>query len=213
MAPFPQTGELTSFDGPAENPLFDSGRWAEYGRDPLRRNGTGTVLPTVEFPPNGMYWTVNAFQGDCEIWGCSTGGGLGAALEGWRIAFWLGSPTSFTGYLSGYGGGIGKNFFLRNYSGGPNSFTDIGGHPNPGYPDKIGLRITASEVEQWGEYSGVWSLIQAVGDTSHRGVFFAAIELEEQGGINEVGWGCFGGGVLNRQHIYRILRAPQLASA
>lgn len=203
MPDFPTTAELTSFDGPNENPLSDSGRWANYGGRPPLRRVTGGAFPTVEFPPNGSYWTVDAFRSPCEAWGCREGGGLGAANESWRIGMWLNDPNLLTGYLALYGGGIGETYVIRRYTNG--SFTDlveVGGSP----PSRLGIRITPTTVEQWAQVAGVWALVQFVNDTTYRGVFYVGLELEEQGGINEVWWSCFGGGILNRQHIYRILR-------
>lgn len=208
--PFPTVGIVTEFigTGTEEDPLSEDGAWANYGRADLRKGASGNAMPTEEFIVNGMYWTRNTFISPCEAFGCISGGGLGAALEGWRIAFWYLSPTSTAGYLAGVGGGIGKDFFLRRYNGGGfNDFDSLGGIAGVSIPDDLGIRITASAVELWARYSGTWSLQVTSGDTTYRGVFYAAIELEEQGGINELGWGCFGVGVKNRQHIYRWLRA------
>lgn len=214
MPPFPQVGRLVeAFDDPPnESPLSQGGIWEPYGSPPDRfplRAGGGVAKPTEEFNVNGMYYAPRAFQSPCEIFGCLSGGGLGAALEGWRVAFWLGSPQSATGYLAGFGGGIGKDFFLRRYDGGFSSFTGIGGLSGQAYPDLLGMRITDTEVEIWrGDDPGpVWTLVDSAADTTYRGLFYAAIELEEQGGIDELGFGCFGVGVKNRQHIYRWLAA------
>ena len=213
--PFPNVGIQTDFTGPAENPLSEAGSWATYGAPPERyplRKSTTSALPTFEFNVNGMYWTRAVFQSPCEVWGCISGGGLGAALEGWRLAFWHNSPYSAAGYLAGFGGGIGKDFFLRRYDGGSyGNFSGIGGLGGQPYPDYLGLRIGASEVEIWrGDNPGpVWTMVDSAADTTYRGVFYAAIELEEQGGIDELGWGCFGVGIKNRQHIYRWVRAQK----
>jgi hypothetical protein len=209
--PFPSVGMITSFAGAAENPLSEGGAWATYGsppdRYPLQKMAPGSVTPTTEFFVNGMYYTRQTFLPTCEVFACVEGGGLGAANESWRVVFWLGHPDSATGYLSGFGGGIGEEYFVRKYNGGSfDNWTTLGTLDTTN-PVKLGLRITASAVEQWAEFGGTWSLIQSFGDTTYRGAFYAAIEMEEQGSVGNVGMGCFGAGVKNRQHIYRVLRA------
>jgi hypothetical protein len=205
--PFPSVPLQSEFVGTGieENPLSEGGSWGVYDRPPLRKAAAGGALPSQEFVVNGSYWTRNVFLQTCEAFCCPTGGGLGAALESWRLVFWLTTPTVNNGYMSAYGGGIGQDYFFRRYDGG--SFTGIGDYAGgaPG-PNKIGIRITPDRVEQWAFYSGAWNLISTALDTTHRGVFYVALECEEQGGINDLGFGCFGVGQINRQHIYRVLR-------
>jgi len=205
---FGETPLISDFSGPAENPLSDGGRWATYGRDPLQRGGTGSIHGTVEFAVNGMYYVVSplTFTGDTiEVWACTPAAGLGAAIETHRIAFWLGTPDSFNGYLSAYGGGISENYFVRRYDGGALTFTGLS-ETGGTTPEKLGLRITPTVVEQWAYYGSAWNLIVSHADTTHRGSpWFAALETEEQGGVAEVGFSCFGGGVINRTQIYRYV--------
>lgn len=208
MPEFPATSLLTEFAGSPENPLSEGGKWAEYGRFPLQKMGPGSVTPTMEFFVNGMYWTVSAFRSPCEVFACVGGGGLGAANESWRVCLWKDDPTAGVGYMAAFGGGIGEDYFMRRYDGGFNNFVGIAGVDTTN-PEKIGLRITNTDVEEWAYFSGDWHLLLTVPDTTYRGTFFAAIEMEEQGSVGNVSMGCFGGGVINRQHIYRILRGKQ----
>jgi len=207
MAAFPETALLEDFTySPSdENPLSHDGRWASYfTRPPCRKEGNN-AFPSVEFVVNGSYWTPDIFIGNAEAWICLGGGGLGAANESWRIALWKDDPDAMIGYSSGWGGGIGEFYFFRRYDGG-GSFTEIGGmQADNDFPNRLGIRITDTGVEQWRQRLGVWTLVQTANDTTYRGAFYAAIEVEEQGGINELSIGCFGAGVKNRQHIYRVL--------
>lgn len=207
MADFPNTGLLEDFvySPSSENPLSHGGRWGSYfTRPPLRKVGAH-ANPTVEFAVNGSYWTPDVFIGDAEAWGCVSGGGLGAANESWRVALWKDDPNQMVGYSSGFGGGISENYFFRRYDGGGSYFelSQVGATP----PEKLGIRVTATSVQQWAYYSGDWHLIDEKPDTTYRGAFYASIELEEQGGIDELSFDCFGAGVKNRQHFYRWVKA------
>lgn len=196
---------------PGENPLRDSGKWGEYSTRPplMAHNPTGnSIHGTVEFAVNGSLFKQQVFSGPIiEGYGCTPISGLGAALESNRIVALYGDPNSYAGYSSGYGGGIGESYFFRRYdASGPGSFTSLGevsGTP----PDKLGIRITPTNEEQWAYYSGAWHLIQSFSDGTHRGPVRFALETEEQGGIEEVAWTCFHAGVINRTQIYRIVRA------
>ena len=193
---------------PGENPLRDGANWGEYStRPPLRASDDGlAVHGTVEFPVNGSLYLGAIFQGEIiEAWGCAPGPGLGAAVESQRIVA-LTDPANYEGYLSGYGGGIGEVYFMRRYdAAGPGSFTTLGEVGGTG-PELLGIRITPTDVEQWAYYSGGWNLVQTFPDTNHRGPMWIALETEEQGGIEEVGWTCFAAGVPNRTQIYRVVR-------
>lgn len=204
---FPETSLLADFVGPPENPLSDDGRWAAYIRPPLQRGGSGSAHGTVEYAVNGSYWAQQSYSGGIiEAWGCAPVAGLGAALESWRILLLRDDPNGMVGYSSGYGGGIGENYFFRRLSGG-GAFTTLGevggGGPNPG----LGIRITPTAVEQWAEQTpGTWTLIQSFADTTYRGGnWYIAIETEEQGSVTSVGWSCFGGGVPVRSQFFRWL--------
>jgi len=211
MADFPTTSLLSEFVGPDENPLYENGAWAQYAdRFPLQRFNNGAIV-TEEFAVNGMYWTRDTYIGLAEVWACTSGGGLGAALETWRVALWQDDPDSKIGYLTYYGGGIGEEYVIRRYDGG-GSFTGIASLDTAG-PSKIGMRLTPTHVECWAYFSGQWNFIVSAADATYRGTFFAAVEMEEQGGIGNLGMGCFGAGVINRQHIYRVIRAKKAVPA
>ena len=208
---FETTPILDTFMSYPENPYSNGGMWSAgyYNRPPLESEGPGYVHGTVDFPVNGMAYLRQVFRGDViEAFGCTPGTGLGAALESQRVALWLGNPDNLVGYLSGHGGGISEFYFFRKYTGG-GAFENPDGMTGPitdVHPDKIGIRITPTGVEQWGEIAGVWTLIQSSTDTDYRGTFYAALETEEQGGTDEVGFSCFGAGVPNRTQIYRVVR-------
>lgn len=186
---------------PYENPLSDGGNWDAYGRDPLMVAGpeANSIHGSIEFAVNGSYYTT-PFVGDIlEAYGCAPQAGLGAALESQRLFAIIGSPTSFNGYSSAYGGGIGENYFFRRYDGSATSFTALPGAVNPDgrpSPQKLGIRITPTHVQQWAQRDGYngddWFMVREVADTTYRGTTWFALETEEQGGINEVGWRCFG---------------------
>jgi hypothetical protein len=158
---------------------------------------------TVEFPVNGSVYLEQAFNGSViEAYGCRPESGLGAALESHRIVALYGDVDAYNGYSSGYGGGIGQEYFFWRYDN--FSVTGLGDTGGPG-PEKLGIRITPTHVEQWSYYFGAWHLVQSVADTTHRGPVHIALETEEQGGLEEVNWSCFAASVVNRSQIYRIL--------
>lgn len=193
---------------PGENPLYDGGKWANHPMRPplmVQSPAGSSIHGTVEFPPNGSIYVAEAFSGPIiEAYACTPNPGLGAAIESQRILALIGNPYEYTGYLSGYGGGIGENYFMRKYNGGTTSSWDnLGGDVGGTRPDKLGIRLTPTHVEQWAYYGGVWNLIQSHPDTAHRGTTYFMLETEEQGGTVEVGFTCFGAGIPNKTQIYR----------
>lgn len=208
-----------SFDDliPGENPLRDGNKWREYStRPPLMVAGPGgSIHGTVEFAVNGSLYKAQVFRGDVvEGFGCRPDSGLGAALESNRIVA-LSDADAYTGFSSGYGGGIGESYFFRKYTNfaftaiGDNGAADGGvGVGGPG-PEKLGIRILADRVQQWGFnhfYSDDWFLVQTYFEAIPPTTWRFALETEEQGGIEEVGWTCFGAGVVNRPQFIRWLR-------
>lgn len=203
---FPTTPEYTNFDGPNENPLSDGGRWIQgFFGYPLHREGNIAKV-TTEGVLNGMVWVANIFPSPCEVWACTNGGQLGAALETWRVGMFLSTPYDQIGYQSYYGGALNKAFVIRRYDG-VGSWTELISFQTLAYPERIGMRITTTHIEQWARYSGVWTFIHQAADTNHRGPFLASIAMEIQGGVDQLWMGCFGAGMKNRQHIYRWLNA------
>lgn len=226
---FPSTGQLTEFRRPAvttidggqwyESPLSEDGDWTASHPDqpPMLKRGAssdpvgtpGAASVTGEFVVNYSHWTRNLAFGDAEVWACTSGGQLGAALETWRVALWTQTGGNLTGYLLYYGGGIGKGFGLRKY--GNNSFLGIGG-ANGGYPQRIGLKIVqeTQDIQMWAMYSDVWTLMgtqdHAIEPTiSLPGPYYMGIGMEEQGGTLELGIDCFGGGTPHRSQFFRWL--------
>lgn len=192
---------------PNENPLSDSGRWGPYygGRPPLMVDGAGTgIHGTVEFAVNGSMYRQQTFRGaDVQAYGCRPESGLGAALESNRIVA-LADPLAYTGFSSGWGGGIGESYFFRKYTN--FAFIGIGGPPGlawepggaPPFPARLGIRILPDRVEQWAgpeEGMGDMFLVQTHFETIPQIPWYFALETEEQGGINEVAWTCFFAGV------------------
>jgi hypothetical protein len=197
--PFPVTDGLSLFLGPAENPLSENGRWAQLSplAPPLKKN-VGSADDSVHNGPNYSYWTAPFPSANIvEVWGCTGGGQLGAALETWRVALWL--EAQFTGYLAYYGGAIGKSFVIRRYTDG--SWVDlvVGGG---GYPQRLGLRIDGNNVECWGYNAGAWSLKCSIADTTHRGSFYPSLGIEDPTG-GGLAFSCFGGGRKNFSQIIR----------
>ena len=199
---FPETGLLSEFDPPAENPLSESGNWGQFFQNPpMQKNASNEAGQTVVGPVNYSFWTPQMFTGDAEVWACISGGQLGAALESWRVALWTTAGVK-QGYLALYGGAIGKFFELRRYTDDLN-FTSLavsGG----GYPDRLGLRINGTAVEVWAAYGGVWALQLSFTDTTYRGGFYLSIGTEDPTG-GGLSISCFGGGRKNRTQIFRWL--------
>jgi hypothetical protein len=210
---FPSTGILSEFLPPAENPLYEGGLWAQttHQREPLQKTvtgGTGEATDSVHGNPNYSHWSQETFTGDVEVWGCSGGGQLGAALESWRVTMWL-DPEATVGYVTLYGGALGKGFFTRRY-GGPSIDNFLGiGSSGGGYPTGLGMRINGDEVECWSSYGDpfdptTWNLQHTATDTTHRGNFYLGLSIEDPTG-GGLGFGCFGGGVRHRSEFFRWL--------
>src|SRR5262245_17342904 len=114
---------LSTFDGPDETPLSEGGKWAQTTpeRDPMRLF-QGDATDSVHGEPNYSHWVADVvqiplgFRG--EVFGCTAGGQLGAALETWRVFLFNQVGVNFYGYLVYVGGGIGKEFRIRRYDNG-----------------------------------------------------------------------------------------------
>lgn len=214
MAIPPTTTQLYDFaDYPDEDPLSIGGAFSEYdygASGPLRLSG-GCVtdeahVTVIAGPIYYSFLTTQQWSDDVEVWACTSGGQLGAAVESWRVGLAQGAPVNSgrkVGYLALFGGGIGKAYQLRRYDGDPvwATLAEVG----DGYPDKILLRTNGPDVEVWGEDAGVWSLKISEPDNTYRGPFnlFLGIEDPTSGGLCI---SCMGGGVKNRTQIYRVLR-------
>lgn len=208
------TALLDEFDCPPENPLSEDGRWQQTTpeRPPLKKVtvslGVCGATDSENNPaPNYSHWAQETFdseKGVVEVWGCTTGGQLGVALETWRVALWS-SVGSVTGYLLFYGGAISKGFKIRQYDGNLASFTEIASSAAVGYPERIGLKINGADIEGWGMYAGVWTLMcSAPGNTAYRGKFYLGLGIEDPTG-GDLGFACLGGGVPRRTQFFRWL--------
>jgi hypothetical protein len=209
MPPFPSTPELSTFDPPAENPLYEDGAWLQFNNQPpLKKTALGTVTDSIHGETNYSYYTRQMFSSNSvvEVWMCTDGGQLGAAVESWRIGLALNTGDGWNGYLVLFGGGIGSDYFIRRYDGG--GFTNLITQ-NDGFPQRIGIRIDGSSIQAWGMYGGVWSMRTSIADTTYRGFFHAFIGIEDPtgGGLSS---SCFGAGYINRTQIYRIIRGRSL---
>lgn len=217
MPDFPTTGLLSSFLLPAENPLSESGRWAQatLQRPPLKKNASQNATnsqSTICY----SYWTPETFGGDViEVWGCSGGGQLGADLETWRV-FAVVDTQSFTGYRLYYGGGIGKSFNLSRVT----NVTTLNGicSAGGGYPSGLGMRINGDVVEAWAAYGDPhnpanWSMVCSGTDTFYRGQFYIGIGIEQESGTDQLGFSCFGGGAPTRSQFFRWTRTMATAAA
>ncbi len=200
---------LTYFTGPNENPLSEGGDWTQsFGsRDPLRRL-SNNATDSVHGNPNYSHWT-HAFttdSGPLDVWACSEGGQLGAALESWRVALWSPDFSERNGYEVLMGGAIGKTFGIRTYIN-----NVINPSPTQGcvgtftYYERIGIRINGNDVEAWGYIGGTWTLQCSITDTTFRGTMYGGLGIEDPtgGGLT---FSCFGAGGKNRTQIYRIIR-------
>lgn len=224
MSP-PQTGFLSLFEDPPENPLREGGNWYppflgdhNFGSNvnylDMRKEGGDATDQPHGTQLNGIiaysYWTREQFAGDqVEVWGLPSGGQLGAALESWRLFMWSGLNNP-TGYLVYIGGGLSKDTVIRKYGGG--SFEDIAG-TGGGYSSALMLRINGNDIEAWAvpypqdwEDPDNWVLRTSIPDITYRGPFYIGMGIEDptNGGLS---WLAFGGGKPHRTQIYRILKA------
>lgn len=206
------TPHVTTFDCPAENPLYEGGNWAQTtpDRPPMQKvNLAGNCVATdsIHGDPNYSHWTtpVRIEPGQRgEVWGCIEGGQLGAALETWRVALWRHVGSHLDGYLVYNGGGIGKDIAIRRYNGGGISDFTLLGSVTTGYPEALALVIDDTHVQAWQFTGGAWVLSVDVVSTTFRGIFYGGIAIEDPtgGGLD---FTCFGVGVPNRQQFFRWL--------
>ena len=202
---FPQSTEITVFDDPPnESPLSQGGKWfqARGDRDPMRVVGTDATDTTHDGANYSYYGEtpLGTSPNPVEVWCCTTGGQLGAALETWRVFLMFGpaSPGGLlpgNGYLMWFGGGLAKSLVLNRYDAwnfGPNV---EGGLPGSAYPEKIGMRITNGTVEGWVQITGVWSQILTLTDSTYRGTFYGGIGVEDPTG-GGLAIPCFGGALV-----------------
>lgn len=203
---FPNTGRLSPLDPPAESPVSEGGRWGPLTpeRDQLSKNAFNQLTNTTFGLPDYSVWLHQALTGDAEVWGCLGGGGLGAALETWRIGLFQDIGFNFVGYQLYYGGALSKDLVLRRYDGGITDFTGIGGAGGVGSPGIMGMRINGDFVEAWTHNSGEWELAFAVFDPTYRGTFYATFGLEDPtaGGLS---FDCVGGGTPHFAQFFRWL--------
>ena len=205
---FPVVSVLSYFEGPAENPLSEGGHWQQTTpeRAPMKKE-VGTVTDSSHGDPNYSHWTPQRFNdqdGIVDVFACTNGGQLGAAVETWRVALWSEVGVNVSGYLLYYGGGISKGFVLRRYAGGILNFTEIVGNVAD-YPEAIGIRRYGDTLEGWGMFGGVWLLQVSTTDSNYHGNFWAGISIEDPTG-GGLGMPCFSFGRKNRTQIYRIIR-------
>lgn len=202
---------LTDFVGADENPLSDGGNWATTftTRDPLQRK-SNTAQPSTGSNPNYSHWTTPfdaSLIDPLEVFACSEGGQLGAALETWRINLWTTvGGTSVNGYELYFGGGLSKNWVLNKWV--SSSGTNLDTAPYTGYPERIGLRLNGSEVEGWGMFASTWTLMVSATDTEFRNdLLYASLALEDPTSAPNftLFFTCFGGGAPRRKRtqIYR----------
>jgi hypothetical protein len=210
MATFPVTGLITTFPGPSENPLSMGGTWTQLtgARPPLQKVGASVTNSQAALCYSVYTQDVFYATGDniIEVWGCSSGGQLGAALETWRVALWQAPYYLSRGYRCYYGGGIGKGFSIARIddpTGPANGIASAGG----GYPTNLGMRIDGAAIQCWASYdNGVTYALMCEGnETTYRGNFYLGLGIEEDA-IGDLGFTCFGGGIKNRTQIYRIIR-------
>jgi hypothetical protein len=204
--PFPSTGYISTFDGPDENPLSENGAWRGLdAHAPMQKLGPHNITNTTA-TINYSTYVAQAFYASgtniIEIWACTVGGQLGAALETWRVYLFQNIQGAYYGYMFRYGGAIGKSFELRVYTGGGTSGTNIA-QVGGGYPDRLGLRINGAVIEGWAMYGGVWQLMCSATNTAYRGYFYGGCGTEEEFVIGSLGINCFGGGVVHFTQFYR----------
>jgi len=204
MAAFPNTAQLTTFDPPAEDPLYEDGAWGPLNAGFAQLYKTGSNTATGD----GQRWSIwvkEAFFGNAEVWACAGGGQLGAALEDWRVGLFTEIGTNeYDGYEVIVGGSLSKDLIVRRYTNG--GFTQIGGLGSVGYPPLIGMSLTPSNVNVWIDTGAGWppTPTLSIADNTYRGAMYAGIGLEDptSGGLY---FSCFGGGQPNRPQFFRWL--------
>lgn len=210
------TGIVTEFDGPDESPLSENGTWSQLSptQYPLARKNNTAVISVSDVIVNYSYYNQQVLriigESRAEVWGCSQGGQLGAALETWRVFLFQNPGPSFDGYLFYYGGALSKDFVLRRYTGGV-PVADIAFQNSPGYPDKMALVIDGDNIQGWATFAAfpdTWVLMCDADDTTYRGAFYAGLGIEDptSGSTTpSLSFDCFGFGIPNRQQFFRWL--------
>lgn len=169
-------------------------------------------LRSTHFPNAATlaFFSSYGFLGDnIETWGIT--GGDPALSDAWRWGFYtidsilLGAAN---GYQALHGVGVGGIYVtIRRYDGGvPTTPAQSGGSFTGRHGGIWLMRRNASDIELWssGDSGANWDFEYAITDTTYTtGPFFF---VYGNTGV-ETSWIGIGGGVRNRQFIYRVLRA------
>ena len=204
------TGQLDDFERANENPVQPP--WYIVPGNFNMKIDAGT-LDGTEFPPVPAlaYYAGREFYGQTvETWGIMAGDA--AETDGWRFGMYTVDSLLHTGLPNGYQclphNSIGAwTWTLRRYDNGNPTAIDSGPEGTMGNTDIVLMRRVGTNIEvwHWRPSTDVWVLRHDVADTTYTiGPFYFIYGAT---GV-ETGWQGIGGGVKNRQHIYRWLRAP-----
>lgn len=219
MADIRTTAQLTDFTGANEDPLSDGGRWASAGvaaGGQLARKSNAAVNSIIGGATLGhSIWTPSTFSDseDIEVWGQASGGGGGAAGDGWRLGFF---NAAGQGYTALYFNAASPFVLIRKYFGGlPQNIAGPAGvlfNAGTFLFRKSGTTLSFYNSQDFGAN---WSLLLSVDNGEITGDFNLVLGAEDQGGGQIDSWISFGGGnpiTEKRQQIYRVLRVPEPAS-
>lgn len=201
-----QTAMLDDFERPDETPVQPP--WFQVPGAGANMNLASGVLTGALNPPNDTSSYLEfptAFRGSVEMWAKSTG--EAPLTEGYRFGMLTVASLavgSREGYICVPHNNVGTDTWqLRKYTG-LASFTEIHsvnlGPPNGAY---VLMRRDGDLVETYVSADTTsWTLVNQVADTTYLGPFFFVLGTT---GTNE-GWDAMGGGLRNRQHMYRWQR-------
>lgn len=165
----------------------------------------GTVFPP---DPSSSYWLQDFYYGaSIEAWGEQSGSA--AITDGWRFGFYTvdsivqGAPSGYQVLPHNFIGGAA--WVIRRIDGGVATQLDVVGHGHGGDGEYALVKRNGGNLEAWHSDIGytAWELVSSVADSTYVNgpwyVYFGATGVE-------TGWASVGGGLKNRQMIYRWLR-------
>jgi hypothetical protein len=207
------TGTLDNFDRPADEIPIEPPWYMVSGSANINLDATHSSIEGTVFPPDSSlaWYSAASFYGpSVEMW--ATMAGSAALTDGWRFGMYTTDSLTYGGAnVNGYqcipwAAIGGTEWALRRYDNGV--YTGLGAVSAGMVQDDIALmRRNGNNIEtwRWSVASDTWTKINDVTDTTY--MYGPWSFILGTTGV-ETGWKDLGGGLKNRQMIYRWIVPP-----